>query len=391
MADSGRHPHITFQKRWVISETTAFLLGRCEAMIRVITDTPIDPNYRQSLYMVSLRKGARATTAIEGNTLSDEEAERIQRGEHLPPSKGYLETEVKNIMDALAMIRDEVILQQRDSLVTPELFLNFHKMVGQNLGENFEAVPGKFRQSGHNVVVGRYRAPDANEVPQLIETMCRWLRREFNYETGQQTFIDKVVEAIVCHLYIAWIHPFGDGNGRTARLIEYYLLLRAGLPDVASHILSNHYNDTREAYYRHIETATRAMDLTRFIAYAVQGFHDGLTEVLELILANQKKTIWENYIYSVLDAAKVTGKTKAVIERQRALALSLPADRYFFADELMITNVRVVRLYQGLSNVTLKRDMKALIEKGLVKEQKGSYIGNINLLLSRLPAARDQR
>jgi len=41
------------------------------------------------------------------------------------------------------------------------------------------------------------------------------------------------------------IHPFGDSNGRTARLIEFYILLRAGLPDMVSHILSNHYNDTR--------------------------------------------------------------------------------------------------------------------------------------------------
>ncbi len=388
MTESGRYPHITFEKRWVINETTAFLLGRCEAMIRVITDTPIDPNYRQSLYMVSLRKGAQATTAIEGNTLSDEEVERIQRGEHLPPSKGYLELEVSNIINALTIIRDEVVFQQRDALVSPELILNFHQLVGQHLGEDFEAIPGRFRQSGHNVVVGRYRAPDAHEVPELIETMCRWLRREFHYETGQQTFIDKVVEAIVCHLYIAWIHPFGDGNGRTARLIEFYLLLRAGLPDVASHILSNHYNNTREAYYRHIEAATRETDLTRFIAYAVQGFHDGLNEILDLILANQKKTIWENYIYSVLDASKVTGKTKAVIERQRTLALCLPTDRYCSADELMITNLTVVRLYQGLSSVTLKRDIKALKEKGLVEEQRGSYMGNINLLLSRLPANR---
>lgn len=391
MTYGSQHPLITFDKRWTISQATAFLLGRCEAMIQVISKTPIDPNYRQSLYMVSLRKGAQATTAIEGNTLSDEEVERIQRGEHLPPSKGYLEIEVNNIINALTIIRDEVIFQQRDALVTPELMLNFHKMVGQNLGENFEAIPGKFRQSGHNVTVGRYRAPDANAVPELVETMCKWLRREFHYETGQQTFMDKVVEAIVCHIYIAWIHPFGDGNGRTARLIEFYLLLRAGLPDVASHILSNHYNNTREAYYRHIDAATREMDFTRFIAYAVQGFHDGLSEVLDIILANQIKTIWDNYIYSVLDVSKVTGKTKAVIERQRTLALCLPTDKYFSTDELMITNVTVVRLYQGFSAATLKRDIKALKEKGLVSEQKGQYVGNINLLLNRMPATRGQR
>ena len=70
---------------------------------------------------------------------------------------------------------------------------------------------------------------------------------------GKQSFQDPVIQAIVAHVYIAMIHPFGDGNGRTARLIEFYILLRAGLPDMASHILSNHYNDTRQEYYRRLD------------------------------------------------------------------------------------------------------------------------------------------
>lgn len=382
-------PHISFAKEWTITEETAFLLGRCEAMMQIISDTPIDPNYRESLYLVSLRKGARATTAIEGNTLSEEEVMRIQEGQHLPPSKEYLEIEVSNIIEALNSIRNAVILNHEDVLVSPELILKFHQMVGKNLGDNFEAVPGRFRASGHNVVVGRYRAPDANDVPDMIERLCRWLRQEFNYEKGKQTFIDKVIEAIVAHVYIVWIHPFGDGNGRTARLVEFYLLLRAGLPDAASHILSNHYNDTREAYYRHLEMATKNRDLTKFISYAVQGFHDGLHEVLKIITTSLKETIWENYIHSVLDSSKVTGKTKSVVERQRQLALCIPRDKFLPIDDLLLTNAKIVRLYQGLSMATIKRDLKALTERALVIETKGSYKGNIELLLKRLPGAKN--
>ncbi len=383
------YPHIAFRKSWTISESTAFLLGRCEAMVQVISNTPIDPIYRQSLYGVSLRKGARATTAIEGNTLSEEEVVRIQQGQHLPPSKEYLETEVRNILDALTTIRDDVIINKSDDLISPELLRSFHQMVGKDLGEHFEAVPGKFRDSGHNVTVGRYRAPDANKVEEMIKQLCLWLRQEFNYENDQQTFIDKVVEAIVCHVYIAWIHPFGDGNGRTARLVEFYLLLRAGLPDIASHILSNHYNDTREAYYRHLETATRENSLTRFINYAVQGFHDGLLEILNMISANQKSIIWENYIHSALDTLKVTGKSRAVMERQRKLALCLPTDDFFSIEQLLLSNVTMLRLYQGLSLTTIKRDMKALLDRNLVIEEKGMYRGNIELLLSRIPKTKN--
>jgi len=59
-------------------------------------------------------------------------------------------------------------------------------------------------------------------------------------------------------------------------------------------------------------------------------------------------------------------------------------------NDLMLTNVTMVRLYQGLSMATIKRDMKALIERKLVVEYKGLYKGNIELLLSRLPQTKSQ-
>ena len=59
----------------------------------------------------------------------------------------------------------------------------------------------------------------------------RWLPQEFGFAANQQqTFlVDAVVQAIVTHVYLEWIHPFGDGNGRTGRLLEFYILLRWGI------------------------------------------------------------------------------------------------------------------------------------------------------------------
>ncbi len=79
----------------------------------------------------------------------------------------------------------------------------------------------------------------------------------------------------MAHLYIAWIHPFGDGNGRTARFLEVKILLRAGIPTVAAHLLSNHYNATRSAYYRQLQRASASGGyVAPFIQYALQGFID---------------------------------------------------------------------------------------------------------------------
>ena len=87
--------HISFRKQWEITEDSAYMLGECHSLIHALTDIPLQPEDREKLLGVSLRKGAQATTAIEGNTLSEKEIEKIQEGWRLPPSKEYLQTEVK--------------------------------------------------------------------------------------------------------------------------------------------------------------------------------------------------------------------------------------------------------------------------------------------------------
>ncbi len=76
--------HILFQRNWHLEEETIFMLGQSESIVQAISSAPIKPEYRKQLLSVSLRKGARATTAIEGNTLSEEEVSRIDEGENLP-------------------------------------------------------------------------------------------------------------------------------------------------------------------------------------------------------------------------------------------------------------------------------------------------------------------
>src|SRR5665647_1513057 len=107
------YQHIAFQKNWRLDEETFFMLGQCESIIQAISSAPIKPEYRKQLLSVSLRKGARATTAIEGNTLSEEEVARVDAGEKLPPSKEYLQIEVKNVITAFNQIRAEVIAENK--------------------------------------------------------------------------------------------------------------------------------------------------------------------------------------------------------------------------------------------------------------------------------------
>jgi len=384
------HPHITFEANWTLGADIIFMLGQCEAIIRTISEIPLPPKERQRLLLVSLRKGAQATTAIEGNTLTEEEIARIDEGESLPPSREYLEIEVKNIIEALNAIRQDVILNDRSSVITPELITNFHRYVGKNLGDHFQAIPGQFRQN--NVVVGTYRPPEYPEVNALIQRLCEWMREAFRYEEGNADFMEQVVQAIVFHVYIAWIHPFGDGNGRTARLVEFYILLRAGLPDIASHILSNFYNNTREEYYRQLSLAGREKggDLTKFILYAVQGFRDGLAEALSVFQNSVLQIAWKNYIHDALDSKKAQGKSKAIVKRRRNIALHFPVDRFYGIDELLDREPVFIKEYSGLSNVTRARDFQELERLELIVRDGSKYKGNIQILKGMLPLRRRQ-
>jgi hypothetical protein len=135
------YKHITFQKYWRLQEETIFMLGQCESIIQAISSAPVKPEYRQQMLVVSLRKGARATTAIEGNTLSEAEVSRIDEGENLPPSKEYLQVEVMNIIDALNQIRTEVIREDKTFILSTELIERFNYFAGKNLGDHFNEYP----------------------------------------------------------------------------------------------------------------------------------------------------------------------------------------------------------------------------------------------------------
>ena len=379
------HPHISFERNWHIDESTLFILGQCEAIIRIISAAPLEPETRRKLLLVSMRKGAQATTAIEGNTLSDEEVIKIDEGGYLPPSKEYLQKEVQNVIAALNLILSEVVIDGKDHLITPDLIKSFHSYIGKDLGDHFRAVPGQFRTAGHDVIVGSYKPPLGKDVVSLVVRLCDWLKESFHYEDGKQHFIEQVLQAIVTHVYIAWIHPFDDGNGRTARLIEFYLLLRAGLPDIASHILSNHYNGTREEYYRQLAQAGKEKNLSRFISYAVLGFRDGLNEVLDVVQKNVLKTAWRNYIYEALDSRKAKGKTRVIVKRRRDAALNFPTDSFMSIEYILNNNPTFIKTYANYSPMTFKRDLLELEKLELIIKQDDAYKANIEILKQSMP------
>ena len=381
-----RYPHLQFGRRWQLGPDVHYQLGQCNTVIRAIGETPLSPDRRRELGRVSLIEGAQATTAIEGNTLTDDEVRQVAEGESLPPSKAYQEREVRNVIDAMNAVLQDVVGREQAPSISPALLLGFHQRIGSELGEHFDAVPGRFRTAER--FVGPYKCPRAADVRPLVDLLCGWLREEFGSQGDPPSFTDAVVQAIVTHVYVEWIHPFGDGNGRTGRLLEFYLLLRAGNPDIASHILSNFYNETRPEYYRQIQQANRSRDLGDFIAYAVQGYRDGLLETLQAIQKIQFHIAWRTLVHDRF--ARQRYRKRSVFRRRRELMLHFPLDGAVPLDGLPMQTMSLARQYATLTSTTLLRDLKILIDMDLVVPDKptGGYRAHTDLLRRRMPSRR---
>lgn len=369
-----KYPHLRFAKQWRIGPGLDYVLGQADAIVEAIGRAPLLPRFRQMLHALSLRKGAQATTAIEGNTLSDEEVERVSLGESLPPSKEYEQREVQNILAAFNALFAEAVEQNRVERISPELILRFHAMIGKDLGEHFTARPGTFAQSQR--VVGPYRAPPPQDVPALVQRLCEWLPQEFHFP--QQRFSDAVIHAVVTHVYIEWIHPFDDGNGRTGRLVEFYILLRAGLPSVASHLLANHYNDTRPEYYRQLQRAKQERDISAFLSYAVTGLRDGLLKTLHTVQQNAIEQMWRVLVYDAF--GKRTIERRQAFTRRREVALALPLDRSIAFSEVPALSPSLTAAYADSGPRTLLRDLSELSKLELIIREPGLIRANRALL-----------
>ena len=162
--------------------------------------------------------------------------------------------------------------------------------------------------------------------------------------------------------------------------------MRAGVPSIASHILSNHYNNTRTEYYRQLQNATETGNLSAFILYALEGFRDGLKNTITVIHQEQTEQTWNNYVHDKIEEMRSEGKSQKTLQRLKQLAYSIPGEKYLAIDEIAILNPRIAADYRRLSSLTLRRDLELLTKKDILKTEKNKYRANLQLLYSFLPA-----
>lgn len=377
------HPWIKFTSNFRdVSPELWLLLGEAASECAHIAGVPLRPVEAQHLHQLYLAKGVLATTAIEGNTLSEEQVLQHLKGElKLPASQGYLAQEINNIVTACNLIGQD--LQTSEGKLSSEQIKHFNALVLKGLPHDPGITPGAFRTG--SVVVGNvYRGAPPEDCPLLVDRLCEWLSsNDFSPLKGLET-VYAIIKAVVAHLYLAWIHPFDDGNGRTSRLVEFYLLLHAGIPSPAAHLLSNHYNQTRTEYYRQLRNASASGgDILPFVHYAVRGLVDGLKEQLSRIRLQQWGVAWRNFVYETF--REKTGKTS---KRQRDLLLDLSDHDFVPAAKVMELTPRLAKEYAQSTLRTLQRDLDALEKMELLERSQKGVRARKEIILAFLPAQK---
>ena len=387
------HPWITFSLNVKkLSKQTWMALGEIQSKIEHIASTPLKPAVANQMHRVYLAKGAQATTAIEGNTLSIQEVQDEIEGKlELPPSKEYLGKEISNIVAAYNSIGTN-LLDGKSSDLSCATLNEFNKMVLDGLEVENGVIPGVIRTHPVGVSGARYRGAPAEDCEYLTDKLCDWINNGLKARSETENIASGVIRAIAAHVYIAWIHPFGDGNGRTARLVEFQILLASGVTTPAAHLLSNYYNETRQLYYKRLDESSKSGgDLTSFIEYAIAGYLESLKSQLKIITEQVLTVTWENYIHETF-----RNSTKIADERRRQLALDI-SRQFFHGNTVTLAGIRgvstrIAEHYAGKTSRAVSRDTKELIAKGLISIAKdGSITPNISTILSFRPSRRDSQ
>ncbi len=215
----------------------------------------------------------------------------------------------------------------------------------------------------------------------MIAKLCGWLNSS-TFSGNINPLALAILKSIIAHLYIAWIHPFGDGNGRAARMLELKILLSSGVPAPASHLLSDHYNLTRAEYYRQLVVSSKSGgNVMPFIKYALQGFVDELKIQIDEIRKQHFEVAWHDYVHD-----QFREKTGTVNERRRRVVLDLSKIK----EPVHLTKIpelspRLAKFYSGKTLRTIRRDVSSLVSMNLLKWDHAGISANSSIVLSFLP------
>jgi Fic family protein len=270
---------MTYAPKFDITPALTNILMDIEASRQVVASLPITIHI-----MESLRESARLTathysTQIEGNRLTQEQVGEVLKGGTFP-NRMRDEEEVKNYFSALDYV--DLLIKENSSVLTEEQGKLIHGLVmsGKHKPSLYRDGQNVIKDSASGNIV--YMPPEAHDVSELMQDLIIWV----NTQRSKAELPAPIIAAIT-HYQFATIHPYYDGNGRTARLLTNLILHNSGYGLKGIYSLEEYYAKNLQAYYNALTIGEshnyyfgRAdADITKWIVYFCEGMANAFAEV----------------------------------------------------------------------------------------------------------------
>ncbi len=314
-----------------------------------IPEPVTNPDTRDQYLIRSLMDEAINSSQLEGAVTTREVAKEMLRSGRNPKDKS--EMMILNNFRTMCRIREI-----KDRPLTSDLVIEIHRMVTEGTLDNPDAA-GRLRKPDELITIEdeqgqiMHMPPDASELADRLGKMC-----EFANEVGGEPFVHPVIRAMILHFWLAYDHPFVDGNGRTARALFYWAMLHADYWLFEYISISDVLKRAPVKYYRaFLHTETDENDLTYFLLHQSEVIRNAIGNLHDYIARKTREA---------RDTAKVLRDLRHLNHRQQALighALRHPATTY---------TIEGHQKSHGVAYNTARTDMLSLADQGLLLQGK---------------------
>jgi Fic family protein len=354
-------------KRWILYDARAVMAALVEtkSAVRTLTSLPFQKSWVEALQELQLKREVAGTSRIEGAEFTERELDEAVRPNVTPEE---LLTRSQRQAHAAMQAYRWIGELPADRPVSADLVREIHYLLVTGCDED-HCPPGVLRGRDYNVTFGIPPHRGAEGGPPCEEAFAGLL------QAAQTEFRnhDPLIQALALHYHFAAMHPYLDGNGRTARALEAFMLRRAGLTDRAFIAMSNFYYDEKPVYLRILsEVRHDGHDLTPFLIFALSGVRSQCERLTAEIRKQMQKALFRDTMYSLFHRLK-TKRKRVIGERQveilktlldvEAIALDklhVQVGRYyvpikdpesaFYRDLDQLNSLRAIAIHQDLSN-----------------------------------------
>ena len=312
-------------KNWIQFDRNSAALTaayvEAKAAILSLQTVPHQRRWVEALQDVELKREVAGTSRIEGAEFTEQELDLAFR-----ETPDQLITRSQRQAHAVVQTYRWLAALPQDQPITADLIFHIHRTIVTGADDD-HCPPGQLRKDNQNVNFGmpRHRGAEGGaECATAFQQFSDAIQREYQDK-------DPIIQALAAHYHLAAMHPFLDGNGRTARALEALMLQRAGLRDTCFIAMSNYYYDEKNAYLAALaEVRQSGHDLTPFLIFGLKGIALQSKRVLAEIQRHISKVLYRDLMYELFNRLK-TKRKRVIAERQlEILKILLEVDSMAF-------------------------------------------------------------